>query len=268
MNTRTCVASAVAVCVAIAVLSPPIPSSAEPILKPKKYAGPIPKKYFSIGIGAFGGAENEDMWDFLDRQVYGPATSLTETDDFGAALSLDACYAVKVHPQFAVRTRAGLAFLGANGKGVVDPNLPAPADTLLLTYDRTFDVLLFSIDATGLFFFQDASVKEFQTYIGGGFSLYMPYAKYTEDRSDYDTAKPFSTYETSEWAFEPGVHAVLGFLYHFKPTMAFNMEGRVQMTQSKFEMDYQLPPPTGTQELSFDVDYTGFILSAGIAKFF
>ena len=268
MNIRTCVAGAVAVCVAIAVLSPPTRSSADPILKPKKYTGPIPKKYFSFGIGAFGGAENADMWDFLDRQVYGPMKSLTESDDFGAALSLDVCYAVKVHPQFAVRTRAGLAILGADGKGVVDPNLPAPADTLLLAYDRSFDVLLFSIDATGLFFFQDASVKEFQTYIGGGFSLYLPYSKYTEDRADYDTGKPYNGYETSEWGFEPGVHAVLGMLYHFKPTLALNLEGRVQMAQSKFEMEYLLPEPAGSQEISFDVDYSGFILSIGIAKFF
>jgi len=266
MNSRTFVFSAVAVCLAIAVLSPPEKSSAEPILKPRKYSGPIPERYFSISIGAFGGATNEEMWDFLDRQIDDVFRDETETEDFGTALSLDACYAVKVHPQFAVRTRAGLSFLGADGKGVIDPNLPAPADTLLLRFDRGFDVLLFSIDATGLFFFQDASVKEFQTYIGGGFSLYIPYATYSEDRTDYDTGKSYSSYETSEWSFEPGVHAVLGFLYHFKPTMAFNMEGRVQMAQSKFEIVY--PTTSGTQDLSFDVDYTGFILSVGVAKFF
>lgn len=266
MNTRTCVASALAVCIAIAVLSPPIESSAEPILKPKKYAGPIPKRYFSFSIGVLGGAENEDMWSFLDRQIDQPLKDLTQTEDFGAALDLSACFAVKVHPQFAVRTRAGLSILGSNSQGATDPNLPAPADTLLLGFDRNFDVLLFSIDASGLFFFQDASVKEFQTYFGGGFSLYMPYATYSEDLTDFDTGKPYSSYETSQWSFEPGVHAVLGFLYHFKPTIALNMEGRVQMAQSKFEMEYETT--AGRRELSFDVDYTGFIIGLGVAKFF
>jgi hypothetical protein len=254
------------VCIAIAVLSPPIESSAEPILKPKKYAGPIPKRYFSFSIGVLGGAENEDMWSFLDRQIDQPLKDLTQTEDFGAALDLSACFAVKVHPQFAVRTRAGLSILGSNSQGATDPNLPAPADTLLLGFDRNFDVLLFSIDASGLFFFQDASVKEFQTYFGGGFSLYMPYATYSEDLTDFDTGKPYSSYETSQWSFEPGVHAVLGFLYHFKPTMALNMEGRVQMAQSKFEMEYETT--AGRRELSFDVDYTGFIIGLGVAKFF
>jgi hypothetical protein len=206
------------------------------------------------------------MWDFLDRQIDEPLKDETQTEDFEAALDLSACYAVKVHPQFAVRTRAGLSILGSNSTGVSDPNLPAPADTLLLQFDRGFDVLLFSIDASGLFFFQDASVKEFQTYIGGGFSLYIPYATYSEDLADWDTGKPYSSYETSEWSFEPGVHAVLGFLYHFKPTIALNMEGRVQMSQSKFEMEYETT--SGRQELSFDVDYTGFVLGIGVAKFF
>ena len=268
MNSRSFVFSAVAVCIAIAVLSPPEKSSAEPILKPRKYSGPIPKKYFSLSIGVFGGAENEEMWDFLDRQIGEPLNEETETSDFDAALTFDACYSVKVHPQFAVRTRAGLSILGSESKGLLVPNVePDTAGVRpLLQFDRAFDVLLFSIDASGLFFFQDASVKEFQTYIGGGFSLFFPYAKYTEDLAYDDSGKPYSSSETSKWSVEPGVHAVLGFLYHFKPTVAFNMEGRVQMSQSKFEIDYLTT--SGWQPLSFDVDYTGFILSVGVAKFF
>jgi hypothetical protein len=48
--------------------------------------------------------------------------------------------------------------------------------------------------------------------------------------------------------------------------MALNMEGRVQMAQSKFEMEYETT--AGRRELSFDVDYTGFIIGLGVAKFF
>lgn len=268
MNSKTFVFSAVALCLAVAVLSPPEKTSAEPILKPRKYSGPIPQKYLSLSIGVFGGAENAEMWDYLDRQVAQPLQDETETTDFDAAFSLDACYAVKVHPQFAVRTRAGFSILQSQSNGLFVPN--AEQDTAgvrpLLQFDRAFDVLLFSLDASGLFFFQDASVKEFQTYIGGGFSLFFPYATYTEDLAYDDSGKPYGSSETSKWSVEPGVHAVLGFLYHFKPTVAFNMEGRVQMSQSKFEIDYLTT--SGWQPLSFDVNYTGFILSAGVAKFF
>jgi hypothetical protein len=161
-----------------------------------------------------------------------------------------------------------MSILGSESNGLfvpaVDPDTAGVRP--LLDFDRAFDVLLFSIDASGFFFFQDASVKEFQTYLGGGFSLFFPYAKYTEDLAYSDTGEPYSATETSQWSVEPGVHAVLGFLYHFKPTMAFNMEGRAQMSQSKFELDYLTT--TGWQTLSFDVDYTGFVLSVGVAKFF
>jgi hypothetical protein len=268
MNLRTCVLGMVAACVAIAILSPPELSSADPILKPRKYTGPIPKRYFSFSIGVLGGAENQDMWGFLERQIDEPLKDQIDSSDFGASLSLDACYAVKVHPQFAVRTRAGLSILGADMKGLFVPNVEPDTTGArpLLRFDRAFDVLLFSIDASGLFFFQDASVKEFQTYFGGGFSFFIPYAKYTEDLVNEETGEPYGNSETSKWSLEPGVHAVLGFIYHFKPTLAFNMEGRVQISQSKFELDYLTTE--GLQNLSFDVDYTGFIISAGVAKFF
>jgi hypothetical protein len=260
----------VAVCLGIAVLSPPQRSSAEPILKPRKYSGPIPRRYFTFGVGLFGGAENslcnsDQYWrvawvtnNELERRI--------ELGDFGASLSLDASYAVKIHPQFAVRTRAGLGIFKSESSAFVLPR-GGTTEPPLLRFERQFDVLLFSMDATGLFFLQDASVKEFQTYAGGGFSLCFPYAKYTENLTDSATTKPFpGGKEKSDWGFQPGVHAVLGFLYHINSTIAFNVEGRVQIAQSKFTLDYLTVD--GMRPLNFDVDYTGFIISAGIAKFF
>jgi hypothetical protein len=270
MNSRTSIGCAVAACIAIAVLSPPESLFAEPILKPRKYHGPIPKRYFSVTVGLLGGAENQEMWDFLDRQVDDPLRDQTKTEDFGAAPTVDACYVMKVHPQFAVRARSGLSILQSESNGQDVPDIdPVPNDTVplpLLRFERQFEVLLFAIEATGLFYFQDASVNEFQTYLGGGFSLLVPYAKYTEDLTDVDTNQPYSSQETTDWSLQPGVHAILGFLYHLKPTIALNMEGRVQMSQSKFGIDYLTEQ--GKRELNFDVDYTGFVISAGVSKFF
>lgn len=266
MKLQTMVLTVAAVCLGITILTPPHRSSAEPILKPKKYAGPIPNRFFTFDIGVLGGAENEDMWNFLDRQIDQPLRDETETNDFGASLALGASYTVKVHPHFALRTKAGLAILGSDSKGLDVPSVEADSLRPLLRFERQFDVLLFSVDGTALYFFQDASVKEFQSYAGGGFSLYFPYAKYTEDTTDEDTGQPYGSSEQSDWSFQPGIHAILGFLYHINPTVAFNMEGRGQMTQSKFELNYMLP--SGEQPLSFDVDYTGFVITAGISKFF
>ncbi len=268
MNARTVVCSVIAVCIGIAILTPPQASHADPILKPKKYEGPIPKHYFTFDIGVLGGANNADMWDFLDRQIEDPLKDQTNTEDFGASLALGLSYSAKLHPQFAVRTKLGLSILTSQSTGLDVPNVEPDTTGArpLIRFDRKFDVLLFALDATGMFFFQDASVKEFQSYIGAGFNLYAPYAKFTDDSVNEETGEPFASTETSDWSVQPGVHAVLGLLYHIQPTIAFTAEGRGQIGQSKFTLTE--PTPEGPRSLNFDVDYTGFILTVGVAKFF
>lgn len=253
------------------VLLPPTITYADPILKPKKYHGPIPKKYFTFSIGFFGGADNADMWAFLERQVDEPFRDELETNDFGAAPAFTIAYTNKLHPQFAFRAQGGLTILKSNSSGLLVP--PVPPDTTaapLVSFTQDFDVLLFGIDATGFYYFQDASVKNFQSYIGGGFSLFFPYSEYTQTLIDTDTGEgyPPGQGESSQsgWSVDPGVHAVLGFLYHINPSWAVNAEGRGQIAQSKFELDY--PTEDGVQPLSFDVDYTGFAITFGVSKFF
>jgi hypothetical protein len=266
--TRSFVCSIVAVCLGLAILVPPRHSFAEPILKPRKYHGPIPKKFFTFGIGVFGGADNEEMWNYLDRQVDGPLRKETETNDFGAALQFDAAYTAKVHPQFALRAKAGLGILTSDSKGQFVPNVEpdSTGSRPLLNFERTFDVWLFSLEASGMYFFQDASVKEFQSYVGAGFSFFFPYQVFQETLADADTGAPYADRKQTQTELAPGVHAMLGFLYHIKPSVAFNMEGRVQMAQSKFTLNYLTED--GMQDLSFDVNYTGFVLSLGVSKFF
>jgi hypothetical protein len=266
--TRSFVCCIVVICLGIAILVPPRHSFAEPILKPRKYHGPIPKKYFTFGIGVFGGADNSEMWAYLDRQVDQPLQKETDTNDFGASLALDASYSAKVHPQFALRAKAGLAILKSDSKGLFIPNVEpdSTGSRPLLNSDREFDVWLFSLEATGMYFFQDASVKEFQSYVGAGFSFFFPYHIFRESLVDADTGVPYADREQTQFEMAPGVHAMFGFLYLVKPTVAFNMEGRIQMAQSKFTLNYLTED--GPRDLSFDVDYTGFVLSVGVSKFF
>lgn len=263
MNLRTVVCSVVAMCVGIAVLAPPQGSNAEPILKPRKYYGPIPKRYFTLSIGLVGGAANEEMWDLLDRMVIEPLRKETDTNDFGASLALDGAYTVKVHPQFAVRARTGLVLLrsGSTGKWKVED------EPTTYGFEREFNVWLLSLDGTALYYFQDASVKSFQTYFGAGLGAYFPYSIYREKMTDLISQDVLPEVETTEWDFQAGVHAILGFLYHTNPTTAFGMEGRVQMAMSKFALDYT---NTVGEALTgnFDVDYTGFVLSLTASKFF
>ena len=252
------------------IVSYPAPClSADPILKPRKYHGPIPQRAYALSIGFIGGPDNEAMFTHLDALVDQPFRNNLNTNDFGAALTIDGTFIMKLHPQFAFRAKSSVSFLTSQSTGLVvpiaaqDPGGLAP----LLEFERNFDVTLLSVEGSGLYFFQDASVSEFQTFIGLGLSLFIPYAKYEETTINTANNQPFSKESTNKWSTEPGVHGVLGFLYHFNNSVAVTSEGRFQIAQSKFNAVF----PTladGLQDLNFDVHYTGFVLNVGIARFF
>jgi len=255
------------VTLSFSILSPTAKSLAEPIMKPKKYHGPIPKKSFTLSVGFLAGPSNADMWDYLDRQVPQPLQKETTTTDFEPAIQIDLAFSKKVHPNFAFRLKGGVAFLesSSNGRviGVADSVGGTPP---VVSFNRTFDVMLFSIEAAGLYYFQDASVKEFQIFLGGGFSMFIPVAEFSEVLTRDDTGAEIPGRNIEDTSTAPGVNGVLGFLYHFANSWSLGAEGRVQISQSKFS----IPGLTtaGIQELSFDVDYTGFVVEASIGKFF
>jgi hypothetical protein len=244
----------------IFVFLPTAFSFADPILKPKKYRGPIPKRYFTLSFGFLGGADNEEMYDFLEGKLIKPEKE-TDRSDFGSALVIDGTYTVKMHPQFAMRVKSGVGFLGSSSRGFF-----VAEDTLLLNFDREFDVFLFSIEGSAIYYFADASKDDFQPYFGGGFSFDVPRARYTETLIDADTNQPYGESETIKWSGEAGIHTFFGMLYHVKNTLAVVLESRFQIAQSKFPL--QTTTPLGLQTVSFDVDYSGFILSLGVAHFF
>ncbi|MDH3217466.1 MAG: hypothetical protein OEN01_14485 [Candidatus Krumholzibacteria bacterium] len=252
----------------VVLLLPTAELLADPILKPKKYHGPIPKRSLALALGFIAGPDNEEMYGFLDRQIAQPLLSQLRTDDFESSLAIDAIYTHKLHPNFAFRGKTGVAFLRSTSKGNVVASEPDTSGLApLLEFKRDFDVYLFSLEASGLYYFQDASVSEFQTYFGGGFSFFFPLAQWQESTVNTETGQPFSNVDESEFSAEPGVHGVLGALYHVRNTTALFLEGRYQIGQSKFALD--LPTQTaGIQRINFDVEYTGFLLTVGYARFF
>jgi hypothetical protein len=261
---------------------------AGPILKPRKYHGPIPRNSLTLRVGFLGGASNSEMYDYFSTRVPEPAKNETQSNDFGNAPVVELTYTYKAHPQFAVRGNAYAAFLTSDWRGVIVPSVEPP-DTVGPNWQRPsvdavvdFDVLLFALEASGVYYFSDAAVKEFQPYIGAGFTFGLPYAKYTEtatirdpdrDPDDQDYEPIFSpgqtlrTVESDQLSFEAGVHGILGMLYYFRNKWAFSAEGRLQMLQSKYPITIR-NENNEPEEVKFDVDYSGFIVSAGIAYAF
>jgi hypothetical protein len=243
-------------------------ASAEPILAPHKYSGPIPQNALSLRIGVLGGANNEEMIDYLDGNVKPPF--LVDSQDFKTSLAIDVNYIHKPHPQFGFRLNGSAAFLKYTSTGDFIPQVQADSLLPQLKYDREFKVDLFTLEASGIYFFSDASLKEFQPYLGGGFSLGFPHQQFTETRTDVDTGLPYTeeipgrVSDASAWAVSPGAHLVGGLLYYFSSRWGMSAEGRVQLMESRFD-ELQAPDPEtgGFENVSFVVKYTGFYMSLG-----
>jgi hypothetical protein len=230
------------------------------------------------------------MYDYFDTTVPEPVKDETQSNEFGNAPLVQLTYTYKAHPQVAVRANAYAAYLQSDWAGIIVLN-EDPPDTATgqwqqptVSTERTFDVLLFALEASALYYFTDAAVKEFQPYIGGGFSMGLPYQKFTSDATildpdsdpgytdppyvpKYEAGQPLSTLEKDQVTFEAGVHGILGMLYYFGNKWAFTAEGRLQMMQSKFPLTI-LNEDNEPEEVKFDVDFTGFIATVGIVYAF
>jgi outer membrane protein W len=261
---------------------------AGPILKPRKYHGPIPRNSLTFGIGFLGGATNEEMYNYFDTRVPAPVRNETQSNDFDNAPLIEVTYTYKAHPQFGVRANAYAGYLTSEWKGVIVPNVEAP-DTVGPNWQRPsvnadvdFNTVVFAVQLSAQYYFTDAAVKEFQPYIGGGFTFGMPYTMYTEkmvvrdaddDPDDPDYVPMFTpgqtlrTTESDQLTFEAGVHGLLGMLYYFQNKWAVSLEGRLQILQSKFPLTI-LNEDDEPEEVKFDVDYSGFVLTAGITYAF
>ncbi|MCZ6766429.1 MAG: hypothetical protein O7D32_05805 [bacterium] len=261
--------TSIALLVLAALIVLPTAPNADPILKPRKYHGPIPQKAFTLGIGFYGGADNQELWDYLESLLLQPLKKESVTEDFGASLNLDAMFLNKVHPQFAFRVRGSVAFLNSESKGLLVPSVIDTINQPLVSFSRSMDVILSSVSVSGLYYFHDAAVSEIQIYTGLGFGFVFPYMKYEQDLFVVSTGQPFPSEQQDETQVtaEPEFHAVLGILYHLRPTFALGAEGRFQMAQSK--IDLNLPTLSdGRQDLNFDVDLTGFVLALTASWFF
>jgi hypothetical protein len=236
-------------------------ASAEPILAPHKYSGPIPQNALSLRIGVLGGATNQEMIDYLDGRVHDPFQVTSQ--DFKTSLAVDVNYIHKPHPQFGFRLNGSATALKYTSSGDFVPQVQADSLLPQLKYNREFKVDLFTVEASGIYFFSDASLKEFQPYLGAGFSLGFPYQHFTESRTDTD-AIPGRPSDVSQWSVAPGAHLVGGLLYYFTDRWGMSAEGRVQLMESRFDKLQAYDPDLAEyQNVSFVVKYTGFYMSLG-----
>lgn len=245
---------------------------ADPIIKPMKYYGPIPRSSFSLRLGFLGNAENQEMWNKLDALVI-ERSGKAFTDDFSNSFLAEGTYTQKLHPKFGVRLSGSAAFLRSESHGEYVPSIgevPYP----LRTFNRTFDVDLFSVAGDAIYYFTDASVQEFQPYVGAGFSVWIPRAVYTENLRDewappvhdIDSTVVRPEFKKTKWSAEAGIQALMGAHYYLNPTFAITAETRLYLAQSRFSLT--IPTEVGFRDANFIVDYSGFTFSIGVLRAF
>ncbi|MBI4720030.1 MAG: hypothetical protein HY770_02110 [Chitinivibrionia bacterium] len=261
---------AVFVLVTLILAACPAPQ-AEPIIKPMKYHGPIPKKSFSLRIGFLGGATNEEMWDKLDALVLERSGEVF-TDDFSNSIVVEGTYTQKFHPKFALRANATAAFLRSESRGFYIPSIGEPPFPDRI-FERHFDVDLFSLAGDAIYYFTDASVQEFQPFVGGGFSVWVPRAVYTDAYRDtyysgelVDTTIVRPEFKKTDWSVEAGIQGVFGAHYYLSNNFAVTAEARYHIAQSRFSLT--IPTEVGDRNANFVVPYTGFIFSIGAMRAF
>jgi hypothetical protein len=240
-------------------------ATAEPILKPHKYYGPIPQSSLALRVGILGGADNADMIDFFERRVTPPFESTS--NDFGNGITVEANYVHKPHPQFGLRLNAAYSRLRSDGTGNYVPQVPGVPESVplpALRYNREFNVDLIVLEASGVYFFSNAAVNDFQSYAGAGFSVGLPRQSYKETFTDEDTGEPYgNAVDLSEWDVGAGVHAVLGLNYYVTSTFAISGEGRVQLMESSFDRLQTRNEIGELENIRFVVHYTGFVVGVG-----
>jgi hypothetical protein len=244
--------------------------ASKPILKDEVYSGPIPRSSVSLRVGMFGGASNQEMIEYLDVGVQQPFQ--VSYEDFPTGLALDIGYVYKPHPRFGLRLNGSASFFRYTSEGDFVPQVPADSLLTQLVYDRELAVQLFVLEASGIYYFTDASTTDLQTYLGAGFSLGIPHEDYSETWTDVDTGLPYTepipgrVSEASEWDVTGGVHAVFGLLYWFSDQWGLTAEARGQFMEGRFEQLEAVDPDTGEYEnINFVIDYSGFFLSIGLS---
>jgi hypothetical protein len=242
-------------------------ASAEPIFQANPYSGPIPQNSISVRVGMFGGAENQEMIEFLDVGVQQPFEAIYE--DFGTALCVEVGFIHKPHPRFGWRANAAASFFSYTSEGDFVPQVDADSLLPQLNYDRELSVQLFVLEASGVYYFADASKEDLQTYVGAGFSLGFPHEEYTETFTDVDTGQPYTepipgrTTDASEWDFSAGVHALLGVLYYITDRWGVTAEGRIQFMEGNFDQLQAVNENGDYENVGFVIDYSGYYLTIG-----
>lgn len=234
-------------------------SSAPPIFKQKKYYGPIPLNTISLSIGFIDGPDAEYLTNHLDEWAF-QRNGYDIFESIATSPYLRIGYERQLTPNHFFRTSIGFAYLKTESIGFYVAQVPQADTTALipLEINRTFKVYLFSLEAGFAYYFISPEVRRFSPYVGAGFAAVFPLARLNTD--SYNEGHLFSNpgENISRNSFEAGMHTEFGMIYYITNRYSAGIEGRYQMSQSKFYI----------HNGNFDINYAGFTLTLNLYHHF
>lgn len=227
---------------------------AQSLYKQRKYFGPIPFNNLNIGVGFIDGPTSEYLMEHMDIWT-GLHGGQFVYDDMSTAFFATAGYERMITPFHFLKINASFGYLKAEGTS--DYFTSDPIVHLLAEHE--FKVFYYSLDLGIAYYLTEPKVRTIVPYIAGGFSTVFPLARLGTDALQ-ENGEPFDTPEENleQNDLHAGLHLEFGMRYFLSNVYAAGLEGRYQMSQSKFKIHGG----------NFDIDYSGLSLALNFYYFF
>ena len=230
-------------------------SAQSSMYKKKKFFGAIPMNGVNVFVGFLDGPDHKYLTDHLN--TFAILRGGSETwDDWSTSFYSRVGYQRQVSPNHFLVMNLNFSYLSTDGNG----DLHTRTDpSVYVTTERTLTTYLFSLDVGFLYYMIKPEVQKIAPYIGGGFSGVVPIEKLDSTfRRDDGSVVENPDESVSETSFEPGVYAQFGINYYISNKWGVALDGRFQMTQSKFRIHGG----------NFDINYAGLCLAIGLQYYF
>ncbi len=230
-------------------------SAQSSLYKKKKFFGAIPMNGVNVFVGFLDGPDHQYLTDHLITfaELHGGSETW---NDWSTSFYTRVGYQRQVSPNHFLVTNLNFSYLTTDGNGELFTQTE-PIE--YVTTERTLTTYLFSLDVGFLYYMIKPEVQKIAPYIGGGFSGVVPYEKLDSTfRRDDGSVVENPDESVSETSFEPGVYAQFGINYYISNKWGVALDGRFQMTQSKFRIHGG----------NFDINYAGLCLALGLQYYF
>jgi len=241
------------VLVVVSLLACSVAQSAPPIFKEKKLFGPIPYNSLSLSVGFLDGPDFSYLTDHF--ATWAKARNGNDTfEELSPAPYGCLSYQRQLTPNHFFRGSASLSYINTSSDGNYVASINDTTN-IRLDIQRTLKVYLMTLEAGFSYSFIPPEPQRFSPYVGGGFAAVIPMVR-LDTKSTTDDGSPFSNpgENVSQNSFQAGLHMEFGMTYFITNRYAAGLEGKYQMSQSKFDI----------HDANFDLNYSGFVLSLNL----